>query len=386
VPSFCYSGQWRVFVYFADCFAEISASGLPFLSPRELERDESVSSAAQAPSDVKPAAPDPTAWEKDGAMSVVADEMIAESAATHRSLRKTLNSVLQDTIVIFKLRVTALVVMTAWAGYYMGAMRSGINSFNLTMLDTLIGVALVSCGSSVLNQVFERRTDAMMLRTAQRPMAAGRLGLGYGVSIGMLAIMAGSLWLMVRTNPITGTLTLLTAVMYVGIYTPLKRHTTLATFIGAFPGAMPALIGWTAARGSIEWPAVALFAIMFVWQFPHFMAIAWLYREDYGRAGIRMLPVVEPDGWSTAAEALVYAVLMIPVSLAPYYLHMAGRTYWICALLLGLAYLAYTVRFSRITRCTVSESRQYARALLKVSVLYLPVLFAVLMLNATGRR
>jgi protoheme IX farnesyltransferase len=205
------------------------------------------------------------------------------------------------------------------------------------------------------------------------------------VLIGMLAIIAGSLWLVARTNLITGTLTLLTAVTYVGIYTPLKRYTTMATFIGAFPGAMPPLIGWTAARGTIEWPAVALFAILFVWQFPHFMSIAWLYREDYARAGIRMLPVVQPDGWSTAAEALVYAILMIPVSLAPYYLHMAGRTYWVCALLLGLLYLAYTIRFTRITKSSPSQSRLYARDLLKVSVTYLPLLLAVLMLNATRR-
>jgi protoheme IX farnesyltransferase len=298
-------------------------------------------------------------------------------------------ALLLDTITLFKLRVTTMVVMTAWAGYYLGAMQFRIatmsDAFNPTMRDTLVGVALVSCGSSVLNQVFERRSDAKMLRTAQRPLAACRLGLTYGVIVGMCAIMSGSLWLMLRTNPITGTLTLLTAVMYVGIYTPLKRFTTLATFIGAFPGAMPPLIGWTAARGSIEWPAVALFAIVFVWQFPHFMAIAWLYREDYARAGIRMLPVVQPDGWSTATEALVYAVLMIPVSLAPWYLHIAGGVYGSTAIVLGLVYLTFTIRFSRITRCTASESRQYARALLKVSVIYLPLLLAVLMLNATRR-
>lgn len=290
---------------------------------------------------------------------------------------------------MFKLRVTTMVVMTAWAGYYLGAMQSRIASladtFNPTMRDTLIGVALVSCGSSVLNQVFERRSDARMARTAQRPLAAGRVGLAYGVVLGMLAIISGSLWLMVRTNPITGTLTLLTAVTYVAIYTPLKRMTTLATFIGAFPGAMPPLIGWTAARGSIEWPAVALFAILFVWQFPHFMAIAWLYREDYAKAGIRMLPVVQPDGWSTATEALVYAVLMIPVSLAPWYLHIAGRGYAIAAALLGMAYLAATIRFTRITKVTASESRQYARTLLKVSVIYLPLLFGILMMNALRR-
>lgn len=317
--------------------------------------------------------------------NVSAIDVASTLAEPHQAMANTWKTLASDTIAIFKLRVTALVVMTSWAGYYLGAAQSGINSFNPTMRDTLIGVALVSCGSSALNQALERRTDALMVRTAKRPLAAGRLGLGYGVLIGMLAIMSGSLWLVVRTNLITGTLTLLTAVMYVGIYTPLKRFTSMATFIGAFPGAMPPLIGWTAARGTIEWPAVALFAILFVWQFPHFMSIAWLYREDYARAGIRMLPVVQPDGWSTAAEALVYAFLMIPVSLVPYYLHMAGRTYWVGALLLGLLYLGYTIRFARITRSPNSESRQYARALLKISVTYLPLLLAVLMLNATRR-
>jgi heme o synthase len=150
---------------------------------------------------------------------------------------------------------------------------------------------------------------------------------------------------------------------------------------------MPPLLGWTAARGVIEWPAVALFAILFVWQFPHFMAIAWLYRTDYARAGIRMLPVVQPDGWSTVLEALVYAVLMIPVSLVPFYLHLAGPFYLATALLLGLIYLAFTIRFARITRASsTAESRGYARDLLKASVIYLPILLTVMMLNATGRR
>ena len=288
-----------------------------------------------------------------------------------------------DTIETFKLRVTAMVVLTAWAGFHLGAVASGIFSFNPTLLNTLLGVALVSGGSSVLNQVFERRSDAKMLRTAQRPLATGRLNLAHGVFLGMASIICGSLWLATRTNPVTGMLTLLTAVTYVGIYTPLKRYTTLATFIGAFPGAMPPLIGWTAARGAIEWPAVALFAILFVWQIPHFMAIAWLYREDYGRASIRMLPVVEPDGWSTAMQALIYAVLMIPVSILPYWLHIEGRWYPWIATLLGLGYLFYTIRFFRITRpAEASHTRNYARALLKASVIYLPLLFALLMLDA----
>jgi protoheme IX farnesyltransferase len=149
---------------------------------------------------------------------------------------------------------------------------------------------------------------------------------------------------------------------------------------------MPPLLGWTAARGRIEWPAVALFAILFIWQFPHFMAIAWLYREDYGRAGIRMLPVVQPDGWSTVLEAITYAVLMIPASLLPVYLHVAGPYYAVAASILGLVYLGYTIRFSRITRArSTIESKMYARDLLKVSVIYLPLLLTALMLNAKGK-
>jgi protoheme IX farnesyltransferase len=287
---------------------------------------------------------------------------------------------------LFKFRVTALVVMTAWAGFYLGSMRSGISSIQPGLIAALVGIGLVSAGSAALNEALERKLDARMIRTAQRPMASGRISLPHGLILGMVAIVAGALWLTYATNVVTGTLTLITAFSYVAVYTPLKRRTTLATFIGAFPGAMPPLLGWTAARGVIEWPAVALFAILFVWQFPHFMAIAWLYKEDYSRAGIRMLPVVQPDGWSTVLEALTYAVLMIPVSLLPVYLHVAGKTYAVTAVVLGIAYLGYTIRFARITRArSVVESKMYARDLLKVSVIYLPVLLTVLMLNALGK-
>jgi protoheme IX farnesyltransferase len=225
-----------------------------------------------------------------------------------------------------------------------------------------------------------------MVRTAGRPLASGRISLPHGLLAAFAAVIAGSLLLLRFTNPVTVVLGLLTVFTYVAVYTPLKYRTTLATFIGAFPGAMGPLLGWTAARGHIEWPAVALFAILFVWQFPHFMAISWLYKEDYGRAGIRMLPVVQPDGWSTVLEALTYAVLMIPVSLLPVYLHIAGKVYGVTAVLLGIAYLGYTIRFARITRArSIVESKMYARDLLKVSVIYLPVLLTVLMLNAAGK-
>lgn len=287
---------------------------------------------------------------------------------------------------LFKVRVTGMVVITGWAGFYLGSMQSGISSVQRGLLDTLIGIGLVSAGSGALNQALERKTDALMARTADRPLAAGRVPLALGVLAGMGALALGAWWLLLHTNLLTVALALLTAFTYVAVYTPLKRITTLATFIGAFPGAMGPLLGWTAARDRIEWPAVALFAILFVWQFPHFMAIAWMYREDYAKGGIRMLPVVQPDGWSTVAEALFYAVLMIPVSLAPWRLGMTGMPYVFLAGGLGLVYLTYTIRFAGILRTSVaSESRMLARDLLKVSVIYLPLLMTTLMLCAIAK-
>jgi heme o synthase len=287
---------------------------------------------------------------------------------------------------LFKVRVTGLVVVTGWAGFYLGSMQSGISSVQRGLLDTLIGIGLVSAGSGALNQALERSVDAKMKRTADRPIASGRISLTQGILAGISALALGSWWLLLHTNLLTVSLALLTAFCYVAIYTPLKRVTTLATFIGAFPGAMGPLLGWTAARGRIEWPAIALFAILFVWQFPHFMAIAWMYREDYARAGIRMLPVVQPDGLSTVVEALFYAVVMIPVSLAPWKLGMAGAIYAVPATVLGLFYLAYTIRFTRILRTSSeTESRSVARDLLKVSVIYLPLLLTTLMLCAIAQ-
>ena len=298
----------------------------------------------------------------------------------------TTATLINDLRELFKVRVTGMVLVTGWAGFYLGSMQSGISSVQRGLLDTLIGIGLVSAGASALNQALERRSDAKMKRTADRPIAAGRISLGQGITAGMGALALGGWWLLLHTNLLTVSLALLTAFSYVAIYTPLKRVTSLATFIGAFPGAMGPMLGWTAARGRIEWPAVALFAILFVWQFPHFMAIAWLYREDYARAGIRMLPVVQPDGWSTVVEALFYAVAMIPVSLAPWRLGMAGTAYAIAAMALGGFYLAYTIRFTRILRATSEiESRVVARDLLKVSVIYLPLLLTTLMVCAIAK-
>jgi protoheme IX farnesyltransferase len=295
-------------------------------------------------------------------------------------------TLIHDLRELFKVKVVALVLVTGWGGFYLGSLQSGITSMQRGLLDALLGIGLVSAGAGALNEALERKIDARMKRTANRPMAAGRWTLPQGVIAGLGALMLGAGWLAVRTNLLTVALALLTAFTYVAIYTPLKRFTAFATFIGAFPGAMGPLLGWTAARGQIEASGVALFAILFVWQFPHFMSIAWLYRDDYARAGIRMLPVVQPGGLSTVLQALFFAVLMIPVSLAPWWLGEANLTYAILATLLGLLYLAYTIRFARILRVKdEDESRRIARDLLKISVLYLPLLFTALMLCAVAK-
>ena len=296
-------------------------------------------------------------------------------------------TLLHDFRELFKVKVVTMVLVTGWGGFYLGSMQSGISSLQRGLLDALFGIGLVSAGAGALNEALERKTDARMIRTANRPLASGRFPLAAGIVAGLGALGLGAYWLLMHTNLLTVALALLTAFTYVAIYTPLKRVTALATFIGAFPGAMGPLLGWTAARGAIEWPGVALFAILFVWQFPHFMAISWMYREDYARAGIRMLPVVQPDGWSTVAEALFFAVIMIPVSLTPWLLGTAGITYAVLAGALGLLYLAYTIRFAGILRTKDEvESRMLARDLLKVSVLYLPLLFTTLMLCAKAQR
>jgi protoheme IX farnesyltransferase len=308
------------------------------------------------------------------------------SGALHVPKPGTTAQLIHDIQELFKPRVTTMVVVTGWAGFYLGSMQSGISSLQRGLLDTLVGIALVSAGASALNQSIERKSDARMKRTADRPLASGRFPLAVGVLAGLAALALGAGWLALHTNLLTVALALLTAFTYVAIYTPLKRLTTLATFIGAFPGAMGPWLGWTAARDRIEWPAVALFAILFVWQFPHFMAISWMYRAEYSKAGIKMLPVVQPDGWSTVIEALVYAVVMIPVSLAPWYLGMTGLTYAIIAAILGVFYLGYTIRFAGILRTTDEvRSRMLARDLLKVSVIYLPLLMTALMLCAIAK-
>ena len=305
----------------------------------------------------------------------------------HAHRRST--NLLTDYALLFKPRVSLMVIITAAAGFYLGSLRSGISPFHLGLLRALVGIAIVTAGSSALNQALERVTDRRMPRTASRPMAQHRIGLAHGLIVGFVCVFGGSLYLSYVTNLLTGTLTLLTCVGYVAVYTPLKRMTTLNTFIGAFPGALPPLIGWTAARGIIEWPAVALFAILFVWQFPHFMAIGWMYRADYARAGIRVTATqgsTRDAARASVVQALFYAVLMIPVSLWTTWLRVTGVPYSVAAVALGAWYLYATFGFARILRNPDDpENRKVARKLLKVSVMYLPLLLLAMMLNAQGR-
>jgi protoheme IX farnesyltransferase len=273
--------------------------------------------------------------------------------------------------------------VTAWTGYYMGAQRAGASALSWKLLCALLGIGLVSSGAAALNQVIEREADGQMRRTQQRPLPSRRMGIAEAASVGIGCILVGAAYLAFTTNVLTGVLSVLTAAAYVGVYTPLKKFSPICTTIGALPGAMPPLLGWTAARGRVEWEALVLFAILFLWQFPHFHAIAWLYREDYGRAGIRMLPVVEQDGRSTVREVLAYSMMLVPVSLFPGYLHMVSRTYLVGALVLSLAFLFFGIRFARVlSGLPQPDSRKLARELLRASIIYLPILFALMMFTA----
>ena len=297
--------------------------------------------------------------------------------------RMRATSLLRDYAELTKLRVTSLIVMTAWCGYFFAAGRAGISSWHWGLFHSLLGIGLVSSGTAALNEVIERDVDARMRRTALRPLPTGRMSLLHASLAGALLAIGGSIYLAVLTNALTGLLTFLTALVYLAVYTPLKRISPLCTFVGAFPGAMPAVLGWTAVRGKVEWDTMVLFAILFLWQFPHFFSIAWLYRDDYAQGGIRMLPVVEPEGTSTVRRILIYSVLLIPVSLVPSLTGMAGKIYLVGALVLGFSLLGMGARLAILDLpLSSAASKKRARQLLLSTVVYLPILFALMMTNS----
>ena len=293
---------------------------------------------------------------------------MTELAGERAGLREKLSAYLELT----KPRITFLIVLTSAAGFCLGASGS-INYLLLT--HAIVGIALLSSGIATLNQYMERELDARMRRTANRPLPTGKLLPFEACALGVGLTLGAEIYLALLVNPLTAALGLTVIAGYLFLYTPLKTRTSLSTVIGAFPGAMPPVMGWTAARGTLGMEAWVLFAILFLWQFPHFLAIAWMYREDYGRAGIVMLPVVEPEGRITGQQIVLYTLLLLPVSLLPTALGISGAIYFYGALVLGVLFL-----YSSIT-AAISKSRQQARRLLLASVIYLPLLFALMVLN-----
>ena len=284
------------------------------------------------------------------------------------SLRERVNAYVELT----KPRITFLIALTSAAGFAL-ASRGSINYISLT--SALVGIALLSSGIATLNQYLERDLDALMRRTAGRPLPSGKLSPWEALAFGIGLTALAEIYLLVLVNPLSALLGLTVIAGYLFGYTPLKTRTSLSTMVGAFPGAVPPLIGWTAARGTLDLEGWVLFAILFLWQFPHFLAIAWMYREDYSRAGILMLPVIEPEGRVTAQQIVVYTLMLIPISLLPAVLGMSGKVYLYGAIILGLAFLYSSIR------AAFSLSRQQARRLLLASVLYLPLLFILMVLD-----
>jgi len=293
-----------------------------------------------------------------------------------------IRQLLYDYAELTKLRVTTLIVMTAWCGFYFGASKSGLSSFSWTLFNALLGIGLVSAGTAALNEVMEFQVDGRMRRTANRPIPAGRMSLLHGLIAGVALTVGGAFYLAFTTNTLTGLLALATAFVYLAAYTPLKRINPICTFVGAFPGAMPGVLGWVAIRGRLELGALVMFAIVFFWQFPHFYSIAWLYRDDYAAGEIQMLSVLEENGSVTGRQIILYSLGLIPISLAPAFLGMSGSAYLVGAIAMGAVLCYFGARLAVLgLPMNAPRSKQRARQLLRASVLYLPALFALMMIN-----
>ena len=271
-----------------------------------------------------------------------------------------------------KPRIAFMLVLTSAAGFYLGSTQG----FNFVLFtNAMIGIALLAFGVATLNQYLERKTDALMTRTAKRPLPTNKVTKTEALVFGVLQCLAAELYLLFLVNGLTAALGLIVIVGYVLLYTPLKTRTSASTAIGALPGAMPPLMGWTSAADSINIGAWMLFALLFLWQFPHFLAIASMYKEQYAKAGIKMLPTLEKDGRITARQIVLFSILTVAVSLAPFFIGMSGVYYLVGASLLGIWFLWTSIQAARFK--TVEKSRK----LLLVSVLYLPIIFALMVFN-----
>ena len=293
----------------------------------------------------------------------------AEALNSTASVEKSWASVLADLV---KARLTGLVLLTTFVGFYLG--WQGPMNF-LALFHALFGTALVASGASALNQWIEREHDAKMRRTATRPLPSGRMQPATVAIFGGICSIAGLIYLAVLVNPLTSVLGAVTSISYLFIYTPLKRVTWLNTLVGAIPGALPPLMGWTAARNELSGEGWALFAILAFWQIPHFMAIAWLYKEEYAKAGFVMLPNIDPDGSRTASQSVSNTLALLLASLCPFAFGLNGKIYLAVALVLGVGYLWCAVRFAR------QLTMQRARQLFLASIIYLPLLIAALVGN-----
>ena len=287
---------------------------------------------------------------------------------------------MKDYIALTKPRITWLILMSTAVGYFFGLPASVGSSFAtlpgwLRLIHTILGTGFIASGTAALNQWYERDADRKMRRTEKRPLPAGKMSAPRAMWFGITLAIIGFLELWMGVNLLTALLGAFTLASYLFLYTPLKQRSALATVIGALPGAMPPMIGFAASAGDLSAPAWALCAILFLWQFPHFLAIAWMYREDYARAGILMLPVVDPNGHSTSRQMVIYASTLIPVSLFPCLLGMTGKVYFVGALLLGcwFLYSGFRVLFE--------ETRVRARQVLLVSVIYLPLIYGLMVLD-----
>ena len=274
-----------------------------------------------------------------------------------------------DFVALAKPRLNVLVVASSLAGYVMGG---GDMSNAMRVVLTVVGTALVAGGASAFNQVMEREPDGLMRRTRLRPVPDGRLQPAEALLFATVLSVAGLLLLAAGVNASSAGVALVTLLTYALIYTPLKRRSSFATVVGAIPGALPPVIGWAAARGGLSEGGWVLFAIVFLWQMPHFLAIAWIYREDYARAGFPLLPVIEPDGKSTARQAVFYCAALLPVSLAPTLVGMASTAYFVGALVLGVMFMAVTLKFAR------TRALPDARRLFFSSIIYLPLLWVLM--------
>ena len=299
-----------------------------------------------------------------------------------------IHSVWSDLAALTKPRLNLLVLVAIAAGFYLGTPATAPHTVQMNwsaFAAVLIGALLVASGSSALNQFREQDIDKQMHRTRDRPLPMGRMNSRMGLTLGITFALIGAAVLATWTNALATSLSLCSLVLYVFLYTPLKRSTTLNTIVGAVPGAIPPLIGWAAANNpegfwsfSLALPAWTLFGIVFLWQMPHFLAIAWMYRVDYARAGFAMLPVQDTDGRSTGFQALIYAAALVPISLSPTLFHLTGKSYALGAAFLSITFCVFAALFA------LKRTDRAARLLFLASIIYLPLLLALLVLDKAG--